>query len=474
MIHIKLWRTLLLAIIALPMLLAGCVDEDTVFSDRPFGDNPPASAGGFLGYIQGEAGQPTCAQCHATPSSYWTATAHADAWEGLQSSGGAEDFCEACHTVSQLGNAETEPVAFTATADTARYADVQCESCHGGGEEHVLNPEATQPLASLAVDTLLTDGCGECHRGEHHPFIEQWELSKHSEVVGFAAGRLECAGCHRGQGTLLAWGVRSDYKEKFDEEPLAVVCGVCHSPHDATFEGQLRFPVNTPDVQLHLCARCHNRRSVPDPNSSHGLEPHSPETELLVGEAGWIPPGADVDRGDIFGSHGSGNNPTLCAKCHVSMYTVTDEATGAFEFAAVGHTFQAIPCVNAEGIPTGETDCPVDTTARTFEACLDSGCHSTEDATAALLNIRADFVESQAEDLLTLLTLVDPNLDEPGGEIDPEVSTFTVAEGAFFNHALATHGGEVYGSTTHNSFWVRGLLDASIDAVIDEYGVSLP
>lgn len=462
-----------LAVLGLAVFAGGCVDEDTVYNDRPFSDDPPASAGGMLGYVQGQAGEPTCAQCHATPSANWTVTAHAGAWETLQDSGHAQEFCEGCHTVGQLGNAATENVGWTATGDT-RYLDVQCESCHGAGETHVADPETSQPLASLAVGEGLTNGCGECHNGTHHPFVEQWELSKHSEVVGFAASNLECAGCHRGQGTLLAWGVRGPYVEQFSEEPLAVVCGVCHDPHDATFEGQLRFPVNTTDVQLHLCARCHNRRSVADPSSSHGLEPHAPETQLLVGEAGWVPPGSGLALGSVVATHGSASNEKLCATCHVARFTVTDEATGEFEFQAVGHTFQAIPCLDEQGIPTGEHECPITVEARSFVGCVDSGCHSTEDGTAAILNLRANNVEAQAEELLALLELVDPNLDEPGGEIDATVATFTVAEGGFFNFNLATHGGDVHGSTTHNSPWIRALLEASIVAVEDEYGVSVP
>lgn len=462
-----------LAVLGLATFAGGCVDEDTVFNDRPFGDDPPPSAGGMLGYIQGQAGEPTCAQCHATPSASWTATAHAGAWETLQESGHAQEFCEGCHTVSQLGNAATDPVGWTSTGDS-RYVDVQCESCHGEGSTHVADPEASQPLPSLAVGEDLTNGCGECHNGTHHPFVEQWELSRHSEVVGFAASRAECAGCHRGQGTLLAWGVRSDYVEKFAEEPLAVVCGVCHSPHDATFEGQLRFPVRTPDVELHLCARCHNRRSVADPNNSHGLEPHAPETEMLVGESGWIPPGSGLSFGSVIGTHGSTSNEKLCATCHVAMYTVTDEATGAFEFQSVGHTFQAIPCVDENGIPNGDTDCAISTAERSFVGCVDSGCHSNEDGAEAILNVRANFVINQAAVLLALLEQVDPNLDEPGGEIDATVATFTVAEGGFFNYSLATHGGTVYGSTTHNASWLIDLLDASIASVEDEYAVSAP
>lgn len=460
-----------LAMLAVAALAGGCVDEDTVFNDRPFGDDPPPSAGGMLGYVQGEPGQPTCGQCHATPTSSWTTTAHADAWNTLQESGHAAPFCEGCHTVSERGNAATEPVGWTSTGEN-RYLDVQCESCHGAGEMHVADPQATQPLASLAVGTDLTNGCGECHNGTHHPFVEQWELSAHSQVVTFAASREECAGCHRGQGTLLAWGVRSPYLELADEEPLPVVCGVCHDPHDATFEGQLRFPVNTASVEIHLCARCHNRRSVPDATSSHGLEPHSPESELLVGEAGWIPPGADLDYGSIVASHGTENNERLCATCHVVMYEVTDAATGDFVFNSVGHTFEAAACVDAAGVPIGEHDCPIDASSRSFAGCIGSGCHSTEEGTAAIMNLRVDFVANQAATLLGQLEIVDPNLDEPGGEIDAENSTFTLAEGAFFNYNLAMHGGDVHASTVHNSPWIRALLAASIAAVEAEYGVA--
>lgn len=461
-----------LAMAGLAVLAAGCVDEDGVFNDRPFTDDPPADAGGVLGYAQGAVGSTTCGQCHAASQSEWSGTAHAGAWETLQGSGLAQPSCENCHTVSQLGNAETEDIGWPATADK-RYLDVQCESCHGGGAAHVSNPVAVKPVPSLAVGTDLTDGCGECHNGGHHPFVEQWELSKHAEVVTEAAGRAECAACHRGQGTLLAWGVKGDYLEKDSEEPLPVVCGVCHDPHNAAFEGQLRFPVNTNSPELHLCARCHNRRSIPDPTSSHGLEPHSPETELLLGDAGWIPPGADIDRGSA--SHGSANNDRLCATCHVVMYEITDAASGEFVFKSVGHTFQPIPCVDAQGIPNGDDSCLVNADARSFRGCVDSGCHSSEESASALLNLRADFIGGLAEDLITLLEEVDPNLDEPGGEIDPTVGTFTVAEGAFFNYNLAIHnGGEVYGSTTHNPFLIRELLQASIGAVNREYGVALP
>jgi hypothetical protein len=462
------------ALFLLLPLFGACLDQDSVYGDdRPEGEPPPA-ANGMVGYANVETGQTVCGNCHAQPQAMWSGTNHSHAWESLQESGHAQEFCEGCHTVSELGNAATEPSGYTSTG-SARFEDVQCESCHGAGSEHMSDPASSQPTPSLAV--LATDGsylnCAECHNGTHHPFVEQWSLSGHSQVIGFAADRPECAGCHRGQGTLLEWGVRADYVEKFSEEPLPVVCSVCHSAHDATFAGQVRFPVETTSIELHLCARCHNRRSVPDPNSSHGLEPHSPESELVKGEAGWFPPGADFAPGTIITSHGSDANPTLCAKCHVESFTITDPDTGDFEFQAVGHTFQAIPCLDENGIPNGATDCALSTTARSYAGCA-NGCHADEEQARGLLEFKIGQVEPLTEVLIALLLEVDPNLDEEGGEIDATNPTFTIAEGAFFNYNLAIHGGDVKGSSIHNPKLIPELLEASIVAVIDEYGVELP
>ena len=77
-------------------------------------------------------------------------------------------------------------------------------------------------------------------------------------------------------------------------------------------------------------------------------------------------------------THGSSANPGLCATCHVNRFTVTDSATGAFTLQVVGHTFQAIPCVDAQGAPTTDADCTL--SQRTFRACTASGCHGSESA----------------------------------------------------------------------------------------------
>ena len=100
-------------------------------------------------------------------------------------------------------------------------------------------------------------------------------------MVESPSTREACFPCHRGQGTLIAWGENANYIEKFSEEHLPVACGVCHDPHgEAMFEGQLRFPVNTTSSETHLCSKCHDRRPFPEGEDSRG--PHAPESGLLV------------------------------------------------------------------------------------------------------------------------------------------------------------------------------------------------
>lgn len=477
-------RTLTSRIAFLPLLvlaltsLSACVDEKIVYRDRELFEDPPSGAADFIGYSDQEAKLTVCGNCHVEKQGEWAGTGHAEAWESLQASGAAQTFCEGCHTVSELGNAVTEAGGYNATQD-ARYEDVQCESCHGPGLDHVTNPtRATIPLAPMTVGLENTEGCGECHQGTHHPFVEQWEESGHGTLIGFAAGRDGCKNCHSGNGALASWGVNTNYKEA--GETFEITCAVCHDPHAHDNEGQLRFPIGGVAIEDNLCSQCHNRRVEPDPGSSHGLEPHAPETALLSGDAGWFPPGLTIERGDIIASHGSEGNEDLCATCHVASFTVTDKATGDFAFQAVGHGFNAIPCVDADGIPNNE-DCGLSTTERSYEGCLGSGCHSSPEAAFSALQSATTSLEFWVEELKGLLVQVDPNLASSGGEIDATDGKFTLAEGAYFNMAMAEFGGSgrpdpklaYAGAAVHNPFLTEQLLIASIKVVKEQYGVQL-
>ncbi|MGQ0719989.1 MAG: multiheme c-type cytochrome [Candidatus Eiseniibacteriota bacterium] len=456
-------------LLALALVLAGCADDEKiVYRDREVFNPPPDAASGFLGYFDPAEKQTTCGNCHADKQSEWEGTAHADAYATLEASGSAQSFCYGCHSVSQNGNPVVDAAGYNVVADAA-YHDVQCESCHGPGLDHVENPSASQPLPALGVPASLDNGCVECHSGTHHPFAEEWALSLHATVQTSAAGRAECAGCHRGQAILESWGADAAYLEENSAEHLPITCGVCHDPHEARYASQLRFPVDTIDPELHLCARCHDRRVNPDSTSSRGLTPHAPETSLLLGDAGWFPPGVSIDPGEIVASHGSAGNPKLCATCHVSQFTVVDAATGDFTFHSTGHLFTAVPCVDSQGIPQPGT-CGYSTAERSYQACTQ--CHLSETAAAAALTSRILLLESLTSDLIASLLLVDPNLGSAGGEIDPANPTFTVAEGAYFNYNLAIHGGDVAAASAHNPFLITALLLASSDAVFDTYGVN--
>lgn len=462
------------------IVASSCVDERVVFRDRVLFDEPPAEAQGMLGYTDVDTKLTVCGNCHVGQQGEWVQTAHADAWVTLEASGQSQDFCESCHTVNQLGSPLDETAGWDAFEDE-RYHDVQCESCHGPGLAHVQNPDETanQPLAPIAVGLDLSFGCGECHQGDHHPFVEEWERSAHGQLNAYPAGRPDCASCHEAKGALQAFGVKADYIEKGSSELMPLTCGVCHDPHDASVPGQLRFAVDEPSMEGNLCARCHDRVSEPNPASPRGLHPHSPSAGLLLGEAGWFPPGAEIDQGQIIATHGSEGNPRLCATCHVNSFEVTDELTGEFVFQATGHVFNAIPCLDEQGVPTSE-DCELDVDERSFEGCTAAGCHGTEQAAFSALVASTGNIQFLAEELEDLLLQVDPNLEAAGGEIDPTNPSFTLAEGAYFNLEIARFGGEGRptarlahaSAATHNPFLVPELLRASIRLVEEEYGVT--
>jgi predicted CXXCH cytochrome family protein len=470
-------QTVRLGLLLIPALTilgaAACTDETIVYRDRPVYDDPADGAGEFVGYTltgDPENVMPSCGNCHVGPTGEWEDTDHAHAWTTLQESGHAQDFCEGCHTVNELGNTQTEAGGYLGSGDIERYKDVQCESCHGPGLPHVASPDGTGPLAPMEVSLDLTKGCGECHQGTHHPFVEQWALSSHAQTYSRAATGCGMQ-CHSGNGALDSWGIYADYLEKDDftvrEGYMDITCGVCHDPHGGPNESQLRFPVNTNNLDEHLCAQCHNRRSVPDPESSR-LSPHSPETDLLRGEAGYFFPGMAFEPGQIIATHGSEGNPRLCAGCHVDNWTITD-ASGEFAFQAVGHTFQSIPCVGEDGIPSGEENCDLNLDDRYFGSCATSGCHGSEQGALSALVSAADGNRFLAEQLDALLDEVDEG-SSPG--------VITTAEGAEFNYNLARFGAgrggllEYTGSAAHNPFLTRALLIASIEAVEEEYGVT--
>jgi predicted CXXCH cytochrome family protein len=252
---------------------------------------------------------------------------------------------------------------------------------------------------------------------------------------------------------------RSNYLEKGQvaTDPLKITCGVCHDPHNATNPGQLRLPIDVADEKQNLCMSCHHKRGEPDlgtgGTTTRGA--HSPEGPMLLGEAGWWPPGmptGGLER--IVSTHGTEANPRLCAGCHVEQYEVTDKVTGDFQLQVVGHKFLAIPCVDASGAPVS-TDCGTDLTQRRFTTCATSGCHASQDQARSAFVIATNRIVSLNNQLKALLARV------PRSEFSSTDARFTTAEGAQFNTTLA----DKRGSQVHNPFLMEALLVGSIDAV---------
>jgi predicted CXXCH cytochrome family protein len=479
------WRsfagTLALTLFA---VLAGCTDDSVT---------PPTLDASFVGYSNPATKQTTCGNCHISKQRTWVTTAHARAWDDLQGSGQAQSSCNSCHTTNGSSNLAPDSAGFTSAAADAKpfYYDVQCESCHGPGAGHISAPDDGQPLSTIIADTASAFGCATCHTGAHNPFVEQWRGSAHGAVHAGTEANASCQGCHTGQGALARFDSDAKYLEKGSSVATPITCAVCHDPHGSDNPSQLRLPVGAPNMETNLCMQCHQRRSVPDPTSSRG--PHSPQGPMVLGEAGYIPPNFVYDATRAGTSHGTEANPRLCATCHMEAFNVTDAATGAFQMRSTGHSFKAVPCVDANGAPTDSTTCP--DTERRFNACASGGCHSSTAIASNLRLVLRGRLQAQIDVLwkdkdgdgvldalptdsgllaiaklntpcdfsvTTTVATTGPCTGLPAGS-----TVISVGEGAWFNVDMIQRGDGSFG--VHNPIYAEALLLGSTSALRVQY-----
>lgn len=489
-------------------LTIGCLSActDTVYRDRPPFNQPPDQASGFLGYYTPADRQTTCGNCHVGQQADWSRTKHSTAWGDLQASGFAQSTCEGCHSVNSRGNQPFAHVGYD-SVKSAVYHDVQCESCHGPGFEHVKNPTvvANRPIPSINVDTaaaLTNSSCGACHSdtgpARHHSYLKEWLASRHGQLRASPAGNTSCVQCHEGKGALAAWGVNTVYQELGTTTLLPQNCVVCHDPHGTAkdpatglpWTGQLRFPIDVPNVATNLCTKCHDRQPDPSPASSRG--PHGTQGPVLFGTAGYFPPGSSYDTTEILTTHGSSANPRLCAGCHVNKLTGVDAGGNTITFS--GHSFHPLPCLQSKNPAVVDTtytnDCPYDAPSRSWASCTNSGCHASETIAVQRLNQfeaeRDDYVHTLWVDVNHNQTvdafpadsgyLAEVKLNHPNDlnfTTAPYNTVITPAKGALFNtqmlaEDLASHPDGSHG--VHNPFLYRALLQSSIADLIANYG----
>ena len=479
---------LAMAALITAVTLVGCSDDQIVYRDREPFNPPPAAARGFLGYYDPAVKQTTCGNCHVDFQASWSTTAHAGAYASLNASASKAPACYSCHTVTGNGNVASGTVAGHDTVKTAAYYDVQCESCHGPGLEHVEGVGQGSLVRPLAKVSQAGPGdCGDCHSGAHQPFAEEWSASGHAVVNASRASNVTsgCAGCHDGRKALARFGEDANFIERdMATAYQPTTCAVCHDPHGSANSAQLRFSISSADPEQNLCMQCHMRRSEPSVTQS---SPHAPQGAVLLGLAGWRPPGFVYDTARIFGSHATTKNPKLCAGCHVNRFTVTDKLTGAFTFQSTGHLMRPIPCLDAEGKPTADKTCAYTAAARSWQSCTAAGCHGDAGAAATIFNDSRALMKSFVDQLW-----VDANASgslqasptDAGmlptvrasrpGEWSTTDNTITPAEGAEFNARLCGEYGQANSDNSkgvHNPFLCRALLIATINYIRSYYGL---
>ena len=67
------WRPVA-ALVGVLLLLPACTTEEIIFVERPFFDDPPAGAAGYMGYVTSDPGdqnRTVCGECHNTKANAW-------------------------------------------------------------------------------------------------------------------------------------------------------------------------------------------------------------------------------------------------------------------------------------------------------------------------------------------------------------------------------------------------------------------
>lgn len=108
-------------------------------------------------------GEATCLGCHSEAKAFAGGGVHAKAMATLERAGKTRDLdCVGCHVT---GWQEPGGSAF---GNLDRFANVQCEACHGPGSLHVAAADKKAPLAGFVAQPTAAY-CERCHTPEHAP-----------------------------------------------------------------------------------------------------------------------------------------------------------------------------------------------------------------------------------------------------------------------------------------------------------------
>lgn len=116
---------------------------------------PPPLEAGRAGYV----GSRPCAACHTAEYVWWLSSPHGKAFATLQQRDKDFDLeCVGCHVTGY------QKPGGSSMTHVDHLQNVGCESCHGPGSRHVLDPRPPQKTVHLHVPGRT---CLECHDAKH-------------------------------------------------------------------------------------------------------------------------------------------------------------------------------------------------------------------------------------------------------------------------------------------------------------------
>ncbi len=371
----------------------------------------------------GFMGTGACQGCHGDKFAEYSETGHATAFSLIAGMPPAvQQSCIVCHTVG-FGQVS----GFTSTNTTPHLMNVGCENCHGPGGAHKYGDhDQVRPAVTIASEL-----CGTCHTDAHHPTYDEWKESGHGAVVGelqqeFAdpasgeSRQLQCGPCHSGatrlamlsnwEDTMAGYTNYLTLPSGHDAATYGPTCVVCHDPHSAENDFQLRNPLSSTnfftfftsttivtnyytnfagtvtskvqyrnlafnsqyDETVQVCAQCHNSRGATWQSTSRPPH-HSPQYNLLIGAVQ-----TNYLNGTASQPTPHGLNPNGCAQCH--MQQETPETITEANPAYTGHRFEV-----------------------SLLGCTVAGCHSSTNQAQLFLDSTQQDTTNRITELVGLL-----------------------------------------------------------------------
>jgi hypothetical protein len=515
-----------------------------------------------------------CAGCHSggvvfygkpVPSIYptFTNTPHASMFargiDGLVSSHYGKS-CITCHTLGYDTNSFAANLGFDDLAlnnqwtfpsvltngnwasmqanypDVAGLANIQCENCHGPGDQHIISHGVVGNTNAISVNYAAGD-CSQCHDSlTGHFKSAEWNNSLHAAASRTPTGitRPQCVRCHAAPGfagwataggmamqnlhpnnviwanssstNIVTYTNNANYPTYTVEgNPpnttyYPITCQACHDPHNASNPHQLRMGYNialsdgtvvTNAGAGGFCMECHNSRNGSVTNMMAKYPLNQPNWAGGVGFGTHDSPQADMLEGVNAVTYGQviPNAPhanvvaDTCAGCHMQPVAATVVVNGvtnanpAFTHAG-GHTFKMDYNVTNNGVVT---EVPLTDVCVQCHGNLDSFDLPSPDYVGVGYS---QGIQTQVQQLMNKLSTLypptnywaDANKYAADGKVKTSLTTYTNMPAKFLNAAYNFQFVQMDGSLgVHNGPFAVGLLKASIGNLTgDSNGDGLP